>query len=376
MGFMLYATHAIIDLQQLGANVSAVRSKIGDRALLVPVKANGYGHGAVEVSRYLQDNRLADHLAIANTPEALELREAGITLPILRLSPAFPEELSALSDANVSITIVDEDGVRQAAEVGFRAPVHIALDTGMHRIGVDPSGALDLATKAQQAGLNIEGLFTHLPVSDVEDGREFTVAQLKAFNSAATLIQQNRRDAGLPPIKYVHAANSGAVLGHDLSGINMVRPGIIIYGYYPDPASSKNLDIKPVLTWKTKVSALRKIGPGETVGYGRTWCSDTDRWIATVPVGYADGYSRLLSNHGRMLSGGFSYPIAGRVCMDQTMLDLGDCENSPLKVGDEVTLLGRDGDEQITADELADAMGTINYEVLCLIAKRVPRVYR
>ncbi len=373
---MLYATHAIIDLQQLGANVSAVRSKIGDRALLVPVKANSYGHGAVEVSRYLQDNRLANHLAVANTPEALELREAGITLPILRLSPAFPEELSALSDANVSITIVDEDGVRQAAEVGFRAPVHIALDTGMHRIGVDPSGALDLATKAQQAGLNIEGLFTHLPVSDVEDGREFTVAQLKAFNSAATLIQQNRRDAGLPPIKYVHAANSGAVLGHDLSGINMVRPGIIIYGYYPDPASGKNLDIKPVLTWKTKVSALRKIGPGETVGYGRTWCADTDRWIATVPVGYADGYSRLLSNRGRMLSGGVSYPIAGRVCMDQTMLDLGDCENSPLKVGDEVTLLGRDGDEQITADELADAMGTINYEVLCLIAKRVPRVYK
>lgn len=373
---MLYATHALVDLNRLGENARAIRHRVGKRALLVPVKANAYGHGAVEVAGYLQQNGLADYLAVATTPEALSLRDAGITLPILRLSPAFDEELRALSDARVSITVVDEVSAERAARAGFAAPVHLAIDTGMHRIGCRPGQALRVAQKITDLGLNLEGIFTHLPVSDVESGREYTASQLRVFNDAARGIQQARRDAGLAPIKYVHSANSGAVLGHDLGGINLVRPGILFYGYYPDATSPKTVEVRPALELKSRVSALRRISDGQTVSYGRTWAASGERWIATVPVGYADGYSRLLSNRGRMLSGGVSYPIAGRVCMDQTMFDLGVADESPLSVGDEVTLLGADGSEKITADEIADQTSTISYEVLASISPRVPRVYK
>ncbi|WP_052459977.1 alanine racemase [Tessaracoccus massiliensis] len=224
--------------------------------------------------------------------------------------------------------------------------------------------------KRQEAGsLRLGGIFTHLPVSDVADGADFTSAQLERFDGVVAEIEN-----AVGPVEWVHAANSGAVLGHSLGRSTMVRPGIMIYGSYPDAKTPPSRPLRDVGTWTSRVSFVKRVAAGETVGYGRTWTAPRDTWVATVAVGYGDGYSRLLSSRGRMLIGGRSYPIAGRVCMDQTMLDLGPDEPS-VQVGDEVVLMGTSGQERIGVEELADLMGTITYEVTCLIAARVPRVY-
>ena len=246
---------------------------------------------------------------------------------------------------------------------------------------------------AASPSLRVGGIFTHLPISDVVTGAEFTRAQLATFDDAVAAAE-----SVLGPIELVHAANSGAVLGHDLGRTNMVRPGIMIYGSYPDVATVPTRPLRDVGRWTSRVTFVKRICAGETVGYGRTWTAPADTWIATVAVGYGDGYSRLNSSRagapappeplstaaspdgtpqrgGRMLIDGRSYPVVGRVCMDQTMLDLGP-EPPSVRVGDEVVLMGTSGSERIGVEELAALMGTITYEVTCLIADRVPRDLR
>ena len=209
---------------------------------------------------------------------------------------------------------------------------------------------------------------SHLPISDSPAGDEFTRVQIELFRATVEKVVAARG-----PVPLVHLANSGGVLAHPDSWFDMVRPGIMIYGAYPDPEVPRTIPLLPGLEWRSRVTFVKQVSAGETVGYGRTWTAPRDTWIATVPIGYGDGYSRLLSNRGRMLVAGRSYPIAGRVCMDQTMIDLG--QTTDVAVGDDVVLLGRSGTDEITTSEIAALMGTIPYEVTCLITRRVARAF-
>ncbi|MFZ2624061.1 MAG: alanine racemase [Propionibacterium sp.] len=382
---MLYATHLTIDLDAVRHNARAIRQKVGTRRLLAAVKADAYGHGAVEIARLFERERLVDWLGVATVPEAIVLRRAGVGLPILKLSHAFPEEIPAALDAGLTLPVVDAQSLAELAAANRgrgsagdghgRTAVHLAIDTGMRRIGCEPDQAVDLARRIEDAGFAVEGLFTHLPVSDTPGGREFTRNQLALFLRTVDAVQQDRAEHGLEPVPLVHGASSAAAMSHDITGLTMVRPGIILYGLYPDPSTPRTIELRPALTMSSRVSLVKRISAGQTVGYGRTWTAPTDRWIATVPVGYADGFNRLNSNTGRMLVNGRSFPVAGRVCMDQTMLDLGEGDDHGVRRGDEVTVIGTDGQETIGCDELAIRAGTINYEVTSVIPPRVTRRY-
>lgn len=383
-GEVLYATHVEVDLTAIADNVRAARQLSPGKQVLVAVKADAYGHGAVPVSRHLEAEGLADWFGVATTTEGIELREGGISSPILRLSHAFNNELDAAMDARLVLPVVDTDtvdaAVAAARRLGLeRYPVQLAIDTGMRRIGCQPADAVLLARYIQDNGLELQGVFTHLPISDSPAGHVFTTDQLVRFLAAVEHIQQARAQDGLGPVPLIHAANSGAVLGYPKDGFTMVRPGIMAYGYYPDAQQTpRTVPLRQAVQWKSRISAVKAVSAGQSVGYGRTWRAPEDYWVGTVPIGYADGYSRLNSNRGRMLVGGRSVPIAGRVCMDQTMIALGPYSTSaqaPAAVGDEVVVCGSQGAETIPTDELAELMGTISYEVTCLIGKRVGRVY-
>ncbi|MCL1840355.1 MAG: alanine racemase [Propionibacteriaceae bacterium] len=381
---MLYATCARIDLEALAHNVAQTRRIIGpDRALLAAVKANAYGHGAVPISRFLEEQGLVDWLGVATVPEAMALRDAGVRLPILKLSPCFPEELDAAVAIDLALTVTDtitiEAAEAAAARAGVTVHVHLSIDTGMRRLGCEPEQAARLARSiAACHHLDHQGIFTHLPVSDTAEGDGFTRAQLARFAAAVAQVQDARSSLSLPPVPLVHASNSGAVLRHPLDGLTMVRPGSMLYGNPPDADTSVPVELAPVMSLVSEVVALRIVPAGQTVSYGRTWTAPADTWIATVPVGYADGFSRLNSNTGCMLVGGRRRPVAGRVCMDLTMLDLGpvtDADVPPARVGDEVVWLGAQGDARISAVELARVAQTIHYEVTSTINPRVQRIY-
>jgi len=372
---MLYQTHVVVHLDHIRANLLAIRAAIGPaRKLLIAVKANAYGHGAVAVARMAQGAGV-DWLGVATVPEGMQLREAGIGLPILKLSPAFPEEMAAALGAGLTLAVCDRANALEleaaCAARSAAADVHLVIDTGMARIGVQPPEAPGLAAFLAERcpRLRIQGAFTHLPVSDDADPA-YTEAQILRFRAAVAAVEAalGRR------LELVHCANSGAVLAHPAGHMDLVRPGIMIYGFYPDPGTPRTIPLLPGLSFLTRVGFLKKVAAGTRVGYGLTWAAPEDTWIATLPVGYADGFNRLFSNRGRVLVRGRSYPVAGRVCMDQTMIDLGP--ETEVQVGDEVVLIGRSGDEQITVDDWARALGTITYEVTCQINARVERVYR
>lgn len=363
-----------VDLDAIHANLATARDLAGGRAVLAAVKANAYGHGLVAVSRSIQERGSADWLGIAVTAEGEELRAAGVTLPVLKFTPTFADDLPAAIAAGLTLSVGTEAAVDEAAaaarDAGATVDVHLKLDTGMRRVGAEPSAAVALAERIAGSGsLRLGGVFTHLPISDVADGDAFTRAQLETFDASVAAIE-----AAVGPVEWVHAANSGAVLGHDLGRSTLVRPGIMVYGSYPDAGTEHTRHLRDVGTWTSRVSFVKRVSAGESVGYGRTWTAPRDTWVATVAIGYGDGYSRLLSSRGRMLIGGRSYPVIGRVCMDQTMLDLGP-DRPDVQVGDEVVLMGASGDERIGVEELAGLMGTITYEVTCLIGARVPRTY-
>lgn len=380
---MLYATHANVRLDNIKRNLDGIRAHVGpDRKILIAVKANAYGHGAVAVSRMAEATGAANWLGVATVPEGVEIREAGVTLPILKLSHCIAEdEVEAGLKADMTLAVVSLSSAQLVASVAERlgvvGKVHLKLDTGMRRIGVTPDQVVELARFVEDCPtLELGGAFTHMPVSDTPAQDEFSHAQIQKFVDAVGAIEgEIGRELDL-----VHCANSGAVLGQPSALIPdrdpskvMVRPGIMIYGYYPDKTTPRTIELFPGIELKSAVTFIKQVPAHDTVGYGRTWQKDTDTTIATIPVGYADGFSRLNSNRGRVLIKGKSYPISGRVCMDQMMVDLDD--DSGVQVGDEVTLIGRDGDEEITCDEMADLMGTITYEVTCLLTPRVTRHY-
>lgn len=371
---MLHATTATTRLDHIRANLAGIRARVGDRLVLAAVKADAYGHGAVEVARMIEASGAADWLGVATADEALVLRGAGLNMPLLKLSHALTDdEVAACIEHDVDLTVVSAGTIDQVARVaaglGRTASVHLKVDTGMRRIGCEPDHAPALAQRADAAGLRLRGLFSHLPVSDTESGREFTEHQIARFAAVSDAVASARGK-----VEIVHLANSGAVLMHPAAWFDMVRPGIMVYGSLPDPETDPTVPLLPGLEWTTRISFVKPVAAGETVGYGRTWTAPRDTVIATIPVGYGDGYSRQLSNRGRVLVGGRSHPIAGRVCMDQTMIDVGPA--APVRVGDEVVLIGRQGDQEVTVAEVADVMGTIPYEVTCLVNARVARAAR
>ena len=363
-----------VSLGAVNHNLRLAAELGGDRAVLAAVKANAYGHGLTEVARSIEREGTAQLLGVALVTEASQLRAAGVQLPILKFTLTLADELDEALANDVTLTVADAAGIhaasRAAARTGVAANVHLKVDTGMRRIGAEPGQAPRLARLvAADPNLNLEGIYTHLPISDTPAGAKFTRAELDSFEQVVAAVT-----SAVGPVKWVHSANSGAVLSHELGSSNLIRPGIMIYGSYPDHETPHTRELVPVSRWTAPVTFVKKVRAGETVGYGRTWTAPADTWIATVAVGYGDGYSRLLSNKGRMLIAGRPRPVVGRVCMDQTMVDLGpDAPN--VTIGEEAVLIGAQGEHEITVWELADLMGTIPYEVTCLITSRVRRTY-
>lgn len=376
-GPVLYATRAVVNLAAIRHNLDQARARAGSRAVLLAVKADAYGHGAVEVARMAQRTGAADWLGVATVPEAIELRRAGITLPLLKLSHCFAEELAAALAADLCLTVVDGQTLREADAAGQRAGrparVQLKVDTGMRRIGAEPEDAVALALLADALPhVALEGIFTHLPVSDMAADQEWTAAELELFR----LVVAGVHDAIGRRLPWVHATPSGGTLWHDLTDMTMVRPGIMAYGYFPDATTPRVVELRPAMELRSRLSFVKRVGAGQSVGYGRSWTAPQDVWVATVPLGYADGYNRRNSNAGRMLVAGRSCPVVGRVCMDQTMLLLGsvqDFPEPPAAAGDEVVAMGRMGDDCVDADEIASLLGTISYEVTCAVAPRVAR---
>lgn len=371
---MLYQTIARIHLENIRFNIEGIRKAVGpDRKILIAVKANGYGHGAVAVSR-MAEKIGVDWLGVATVPEGIQLRGAGISLPILKFSPAFPEEMEAAITNRLTLTVCEKQNIvaleQTCSGLGMKVDVHLKVDTGMGRIGVAVGEAGSLAEFIERdcPHLKLDGIYTHLPVSDDGDPT-YTEDQIQRFIEIVEQVNHRIRRK----LNLAHCSNSGGVLGHPTAWMDMVRPGIMIYGFYPGEDTPQTIPLKPGLSFITRVSFLKKVAAGTSIGYGRTWTSCEDTWIATIPVGYADGFNRLFSNMGRVLINGKSYPIVGRVCMDQSMVNLGPVTD--VQVGDEVVLIGKSGDEEISCYEWAKKLNTITYEVTCQINARVERVY-
>ena len=363
------ATRALIHLDRFRWNVQAVRERVGPRCrVCVPVKADAYGHGAVRIAETALAAG-ASHLAVAAVSEGAELRDAGIGAPILLLSQALPGETPDILHYRLSPLVSDreyaEQLARAASAAGKCCPVHLKIDTGMGRLGCTPEEAPGLAAFiAAEKSLEYAGTATHLAAADstLPGDRAFTGEQLTRFRGAVEQI----RAAGIDP-GIVHAANSGGVLLHADSWLDMVRPGILLYGYN---LTGTEFPVKPVMELVSAIVFIKKVKQGEKLSYGRTWTSLRDTTIATIPAGYGDGLPRLLSGNWQVLIRGQSYPLAGRICMDQCLVDLGP--ETELPRWEAVTVFGGAAP---SAAEAAARLHTIPYEITCNINKRVPRVY-
>jgi alanine racemase len=353
-----------VDLGAIRDNARILKPETAE--LMAVVKANGYGHGDVEVTRAAIEGG-ATWVAVALVEEGLKLRGAGIEAPILVLTE-FPEGSEPVALAHrLTPTLYSDTGLeRLSAAARGPVPVHVKIDTGMHRVGVwPPEDAPAFAARVERAGLEVEGLFTHFARS--EDDGVTTKEQLARFLDAADAI----RSAGVSP-RLLHAANSGATILYPETHLDLVRPGIALYGIEPAPGVGARLGLRAALTWRSQVSAVKRLAAGEALSYGHRYRLEGDAWVATVPVGYADGYPRQLTNVGEVLIGGRRCRVAGTVTMDQLIVDGGDGE---IRVGEEVVLIGSQGDETVGADALGRRFGTIGYEIVSRIGERVPRRY-
>lgn len=362
-----------VDLGAVAHNVRTLNSLTGRGTLFMAVvKADGYGHGALPVARAALGAG-ADRLGVATVEEALELRSAGIRAPLQILSEPPASAVGLLLEHEIVPTVTtyafaDALG-RAAAAAGTVARFHLKVDTGMNRIGVQVEDAPAFAARiARDAGLRMEGVFTHFATADVPGDWEFE-AQLARFGEAVARM----RDEGVVP-EIVHAANSPATILHPETHLGMVRCGIAIYGLHPAPSTYGRIDLRPAMRVSARVTLVKRIGMGEGVSYGLTWRAAAPATIATLPLGYADGVHRVLSNRMEVLLGGMRCTQVGRVCMDQFMVEVP--RSLEVSAGDEAVLVGTQGEHTITMDEVAEAAGTINYEMACAFGMRLPRSYR
>ncbi len=369
---------AEIHLDRLTRNVEKCRSLISpDAEIMCAVKANCYGHGCEGIIPRLEDAGI-NWFAVSNIVEAEELRNLGVSGEILILGYTPPEDAGELIEYDIIQTITD---LEYAGKLSFNAPkgervrCHIAVDTGMNRIGLnygdDVSRIADDAEKiVRLPGLEVEGLFTHLPVADSikPEDIEFTDHQIELVSAVRDELKKR-----LVLIDKLHFLNSAGAMYHYDERSDLVRFGIMLYGLKPDISRDMPVELEPVMELKSIVSQIKTLPAGVTIGYGRTYKTEHETRVATVTIGYADGCPRLLSNKGELLVHGKRAKILGRVCMDQLMIDVTGIPES--KVGDTVTLIGRDGEEEITADEIGALCGTIGYEIVCGISQRVPRIF-
>ncbi len=363
-----------IDLNQLATNMHTLRTLVGsDIAIAAVVKANAYGHGAVDIAPVLLDNG-ADALAVSFIDEGIELRRSGISSPILLLGYTDPDQFDAIIEWNLQPTIYSVQSARllaaRAAAQGKEVSIHIAIDSGMNRVGFSTTeeSIEQISTITSLPSIRLEGIFTHFASADESD-QSYSIHQYERFQSVIDALEQR----GIRP-RLRHAANSAATIGFEISRLDMVRLGIVLYGDYPSSIfSAEQVDLNPVMTLKCLITHIHTIEPGETVSYGRTFTAQRTTQVATLPVGYADGYLRSLSNKAEVLVHGHRAPVIGTICMDQMMIDITDIDD--VSIGDEVVLIGSQGDDRITTAELASHASTIPYELLCALADRVPRVY-
>ena len=359
-----------IDLDALIDNIRAIQSKVSDSVrIMLMVKADAYGHGAVEIASAAESH--VDGFAVATTDEAIELSSAGIAKKILIISPILAEEVPAVVDRGFVTTAATLESATQISDYamvkGSIAELHIEVDTGMGRAGVLPSEIDELLARiATLGGVKIAGMFTHFPVAEAD--RQFTRDQIAQFGDIAKRVNA----AGIV-IPTLHCANSAAIACIKESHFDMVRPGLIAYGHDPVPGGS-GLSVRPVMHWKCRIIQLREVPTGTTISYGRTFTAQRPTWVAVLPVGYGHGYPLRLSNCGEVIVSGTRAPILGRVTMDMTMVDVTDVKPQA-RVGDEVVLLGAEDGLAVNVDEIAHWVGTISYEVLTRISKRVPRTY-
>lgn len=365
---------AEIDLAAVSHNLKELRRIIRpDAKIMAVVKANAYGHGAVPVSRTVLKNG-ADYLGVAILSEVRQLREADINAPILILGYTPAEQVTDVIRLEAAQTVFDcaaAEAISQVAvKLGKKARIHVKVDTGLGRLGfpADAGTAQEILRISRLPGVEVEGLFTHFSVAGSKN-KDYTYWQYARFKELVTRLT----DMGLDiPIK--HVANSAAVIDLPDVQLDMVRVGVSIYGLYPSDEILKNkVKLIPALTWKAQVVQVKAVPAQSSISYGRTFITDKETKVATIPVGYADGYSRLLSNRAHVIIHGQRVPVIGTVCMDQFMVDVSGAPD--VRAGDEVILIGRQGSQQVTADELAELMGTINYEIVCMVGSRIPRIH-
>jgi len=360
-----------VDLEAIAYNVRRVKEIVGPEVeVLVVLKADAYGHGAITVARTALNNG-ASYCGVASVNEAVRLREGGVDAPILVLgyTPAWLAKEALLHD--VTLTLYDADLARAfsraAADLHRTARVHVKVDTGMGRLGLLPDQVVPFVEEIRTLpGLDLEGIFTHFSVADAED-LEYTRWQLSRFRD----VLEQLAEIGVT-FRYVHCANSAGLLRLPEARFNMVRLGLAMYGLQPSSHVALPEGFRPALAWKTTIAQVKTLPPGSYVSYGNTYRTQREETIAVIPVGYADGFRRAPTHWQAVLVRGQRAPIVGRVCMDQTMIAVSHIPN--VRVGDEVVLIGRQGEDEITAEEVANWLGTINYEVVSEILARVPRV--
>ncbi|MEI7844866.1 MAG: alanine racemase [Chloroflexota bacterium] len=381
MNFPLRPTHVVINLSQLRRNAEAIRARVSPAKVLVMLKANAYGHGVDGVAPYIEP--FVDAIGVAVLDEGIHLRQIGITKPILVAGGTLPAHIPYFLEHDLTLTVSSPE-VLEAAEAasqaaGKRLKVHLKIDTGMERAGIrwyEAEPFLEQSLRCQQ--LEIEGIYTHfansetLETPDMEHkyGYSYASTQLRRFNEVLSFY--SKRGLPMPPLR--HAANSAAILNLPESYFDMVRPGVMFYGVYPDDEALRSVQIAPALTWKSQVVYSKLTLPGNPVSYSSLWVSDHPIHTVTIPCGYADGYFRRMTNQPKVIVNGKKYQQVGRICMDQCMVNL---EGDQAGLGDEVILLGQSalGDECIRAEDLAAWAGTNPYEVMTNISARVPRVF-
>ena len=364
---------AEIDLDKLAHNMREIRRVAKSENIIAVVKADAYGHGAIDVAPVLLENG-ADSLAVAIQSEAVELRRSGIECPIMILGFTPPNLIDNLLKYDIEQTVYTYEFAKRLSKMALKknkiAKIHIAVDTGMGRIGFLPNdeSCEVVYNISKLPNIVIEGMFCHFSTADEKD-KTYTNQQVKKYDDFYEKLKARK-----VYIKMRHIANSAAIIDLPETHYEAVRPGIIMYGYYPsDEVNKENIDLLPVMTLKTNVVHIKTLPAGEFVSYGREYKTEKETVIATLPIGYADGYTRLLFQKAKVILKGRFAPVVGKICMDQCMIDITHIQG--VKVGDEVILIGEDGKNKFTADIIGELIGTISYEVVCMIGKRVPRVY-
>lgn len=360
-------TKVVINLENLAYNLNQVKTKVPNKKIMAMVKANAYGHSIIEVSKKLIENGV-DYLGVAFLEEGIALRNAGINIPILVTSGILEEEIPYLIDNNLEITVSSTLKLNQVEKISKeknkKASVHLKIDTGMERIGVHYYSCSEFLEESfASPDVDIKGVYSHLACADDLDCN-FTKIQLERF---LEVIKPYRTKKVL-----FHIANSAGIISHPETHLDMVRPGIMLYGSYPNAKMKNLINLKPVMSLISKINYFKVVKKGHSVSYGATWIATEDTRVVTIPIGYGDGYFRSLSNKARVLINGKRYPIIGKICMDQLMVDIG---NDSAFNGEEVVLLGVQGSEQITAEELGILSNTISYEIFTNLNNRLPREF-